>query len=68
MTVSRDTKIFICGEVFPGCAHKCCGESDTEVLIQTARHLRAEHGLREISPELLEKIRAAIHSKTAAAS
>ncbi len=68
MAVTRESKTFICGEVFPGCAHKCSGESDTEVLIQTAQHLRADHGMREISPEMLQKIRAATHSKAAAAS
>ncbi len=68
MTGNRETKTFICDEVFPGCAHKCFGESDTEVLVHTAGHLRADHGLREISPELLERIRAAIHSTAAAAS
>lgn len=67
MTGIRETKMFICDEVFRGCAHKSYGSDDTEVLIQTARHLRMEHGLREISAELLGKIRAAIHSGSAAA-
>lgn len=68
MTGNRETKTFICAEIFPACSHKCYGHDDTEVLVQTAGHLRADHGLREISPEMLGKIRAAIHSKAAAAS
>jgi predicted small metal-binding protein len=65
---ARESKTFVCDEVFPGCPHKCSGESDTEVLVHTAGHLRADHSLREISPELLGKIRAAIHTKAAADS
>lgn len=68
MTGNRETKTFICAEIFPECPHKCYGASDTEVLVETAGHLRADHGLREISPEMLGKIRAAIHIKAAAAS
>lgn len=65
---NRETKTFICAEIFPGCRHRSYGDSDTEVLVNTAGHLRAEHGLQEIPPELLGKIRAAIHIKAAAAS
>lgn len=68
MTASAEIKMFFCQDIFRGCGHICSGESDTDMLIQIARHLRAEHGLREISPELLNKIRAALHSRSMAAS
>jgi predicted small metal-binding protein len=55
------SKIIECYRVDPssGCAHIVHGKTEEEVLHNAAEHAK-EHGIREMSPELMEKARAAI--------
>lgn len=57
-------KIIDCGEVDPssGCKHVVRGETDDEVLQKAAEHAK-EHGIREVTPELMQKVRAAIREE-----
>jgi predicted small metal-binding protein len=53
-------RVFSCGAVVPGCASTFEGESDDEILEQVSAHARAEHGMDEVPPEVVDTIRAQI--------
>jgi predicted small metal-binding protein len=55
-------KILRCGELFPGCSIEARGETEEEVLRQAAEHARRDHGLAQIEPATLAKVKAAIRS------
>jgi predicted small metal-binding protein len=51
---------FRCGQVVPGCAAEFDGSAG-QVLSEMAEHVRAEHGLPELPPEMDRAIRAHLH-------
>ncbi len=54
-------KILECAKVDPssGCNYIIRGETEEEVLLKAAEHAR-EHGIREVTPELLDRVKANI--------
>ncbi len=56
-------KFVECAKVDPssGCDHVIQGETDDEVVQRAGEHARA-HGIREVTPELLERVRANIQT------
>lgn len=53
-------KKFACGDVVPGCeATWVCSEED-DILSKVATHASVDHGLVEVSPELVAAVRANI--------
>lgn len=55
-------KEFACGDVVPGCSAKFKAPSDDEVLKLVAKHAHEDHGLTEVTPELVKAVREHIHS------
>ena len=57
-------KILECGKVDPssGCAHVVRGKDEAEVLKNAAEHAK-QHGIREMTPELMVKVKAAIRDE-----
>ena len=53
-------KEFACGKVVPGCEHVFRGESEDEILDQVSVHARDDHGMDEVPPEVVDRIRARI--------
>lgn len=53
-------KQFSCGAVVPGCTASFSAESEQEILSQVAEHARADHGMDDVPPEVVEKVRAEI--------
>lgn len=55
-------KILECTSVNPasGCKYTARGETEEEVLQQVAVHAK-EHGIHEVTAELLDKVKANIH-------
>jgi predicted small metal-binding protein len=49
--------------VVPGCAFHASAATEEDLLTQVAEHARERHGLTEISPELLAKVKAAVRSE-----
>lgn len=49
-------KRFRCGDVVPGCTATFTGD-ETEILRQVGEHAHRDHGLTEISPELVGAVR-----------
>lgn len=54
-------KEFSCGAVVPACQAVFHAPDDDGILAQVAEHARADHGLTEVPPELVEQVRANIH-------
>jgi len=56
-------KILERGKVDPssGCKHVVRGETEAEVLKNAAEHAK-EHGIRQMTPELMEKVKANIRN------
>ena len=54
-------KVLECAKVDPssGCKHVVRGETEQEVLQKAGEHAK-EHGIRDVTPELLARVRANI--------
>jgi len=57
-------KIIECAKVDPssGCTHVVRGKDEAEVLKNAAEHAK-EHGIREVTPEMMAKVKAAIRDE-----
>ena len=57
-------KVLECAQVDPssGCQHVVRGETEDEVLSKAGEHAR-EHGIREVTPELIERVKANIRDE-----
>lgn len=55
-------KEFSCGDVVPGCTAAFRAETEPALLEQVARHARDDHGLTELPPELVAKVKARIRT------
>ncbi len=51
-----------CRDVGADCDHVVRGNTEEEIFKKASEHAMAAHGMKEISPELMEKARAAIRS------
>lgn len=49
--------------VVPGCKFQADAPTEQELLGKVAAHAKADHGLTEISPDLLAKVKGAIQDK-----
>ena len=59
-------KTLACGDLVAGCAQTFRGETEEEILAQAGRHAAEAHGL-EVTPELVEQVRAQIRADDAGA-
>ena len=50
-------KQFSCGSVVPGCMATFSAETDDEILGQVAEHARADHGMEQVPPDVVEQVR-----------
>ena len=62
------SKVLRCNDLMPGCNWVGRGDSEAQVLMQAAEHAKTAHQLTDISPELLENVRGAIHDEDQAQS
>ena len=49
-----------CSDVIPGCDFVARGINDNEVIVRAARHVFAEHDMRELTPEVQRRMIEAI--------
>jgi predicted small metal-binding protein len=56
-------KVLKCKDVGMDCDFVARGETEEDVLKQAAEHAGATHGMKEMSDEVLAKVRAAIHEE-----
>ncbi len=50
-------KQFSCGSVVPGCTATFRASDDGGILQQVAAHAKAEHGMDEVPPSLVDSVR-----------
>ncbi|CAI4031900.1 hypothetical protein DNFV4_02323 [Nitrospira tepida] len=57
-------KVVECAKVDPssGCTHVVRGKTDEEVLKNAMEHAK-QHGIREVTPDLIAKVKAAIRDE-----
>jgi predicted small metal-binding protein len=53
-------KRIACGDVVPGCDFTATAATEEELLKQVTAHAAHSHGVTEVTPELAEKVKAAI--------
>lgn len=53
-------KTLRCGAIVPGCDVTLHGKSEADVLARAAEHARKAHGVTDISPAMMDKIKGAI--------
>jgi len=58
-------KILHCRDVGSDCDYVVRGATEKEVLQRAAEHAKKDHGLSEISPQMTERLRAAIRDESA---
>lgn len=49
-----------CSDVVPGCGFKAEASSEEELLKKVAKHAGEEHGLKEVTPDVLRKVKSSI--------
>lgn len=54
------TMQFGCGDVIQGCKFQVTAENEQELLQQVAAHAAAAHGVKDVTPELVARVRAAV--------
>lgn len=57
------SKAIACDRVVPGCKFTAEAATEEELLAKVAEHARKEHGVTEVTPELLAKVKAAVVAK-----
>ena len=55
--------VLACGDVISGCSAVLTGPTESELLQKVADHAEADHGITEITPDVLEAVRAAIRTE-----
>lgn len=61
-TKSHDDMHIACAAIVPECTFTADAATEDELLAKVAAHAAHDHGVTEITPELLAKVRAAIKS------
>jgi predicted small metal-binding protein len=57
-------KKIACNDVVPGCKFTASAETEEDLLKQVASHADHSHGVKEVTPELLSKVKNAIRTET----
>jgi predicted small metal-binding protein len=55
-------KTFACGDVIPGCGAHFSAADEDGIFGQAAAHAAAEHGVTDLTPELIQAVRERIVS------
>jgi predicted small metal-binding protein len=57
------TKVLKCGDVVPGCNFEMRGNSEDEILKKADEHAKTAHNMQNMPPDVLSKVRSAIHDE-----
>ena len=52
-----------CNDVVKGCSFKASAPTDKELMDKVTAHAAKEHGVKEVTPDLAAKVKAAIRSR-----
>jgi predicted small metal-binding protein len=50
-------KTFACGDIIPGCGARFTAADEDGIFAQIAGHAAADHGVTDITPELVQAVR-----------
>ena len=56
----KTTARIACNDVVPGCGFTVSADSEEELIEKVAAHAAHDHGVAEVTPELVAKVKAAI--------
>jgi predicted small metal-binding protein len=56
-------KVLKCGDVVPGCEADIKADSEHDVLPKGAEHAKTAHHMESIPPDVLSKVKGAIHDE-----
>lgn len=59
------SKLLRCADVVGNCDFVARGDSEEDILRQAASHAQSAHNIREITPEVAAKVKAAIRDEAA---
>ncbi len=51
-----------CADLMPGCTFVVTGATEDEVVRKAAQHAKERHNIKEITPDLAKKVKAAIRT------
>jgi predicted small metal-binding protein len=54
------SKQFACGQIVPDCAFTADAATEEELLQHVAAHAAHDHGITELTPDLVERVKSAI--------
>lgn len=57
------SKVIKCRDIGMQCDFVARGETEQEVLAKAGMHAKNDHGMTEIPPEVMEKVKAAVHDE-----
>ena len=63
MPESKEVMHIACASIVPGCAFTASAATEEELMKKVAAHAAHDHGIREVTPELAAKVKAAIKSR-----
>jgi predicted small metal-binding protein len=65
MPTSQNTeaKYIACAQIVPDCPFTASAATEEELIQKVAAHAAHDHGVTEITPELAEKVKAAIKNR-----
>jgi predicted small metal-binding protein len=52
-----------CADVMPGCPFEATAPTEEDLMKQVVTHAHDAHGVTEVTPELAEKVKAAIRTR-----
>lgn len=58
-----EAKVIACAEIVPECPFTASAATEEELLQKVAAHAAHDHGMTEITPELAERVKAAIKNR-----
>jgi predicted small metal-binding protein len=56
-------KALHCDDLMKGCDFVARGDTEDEVMQKAAAHAKNDHGMQSISPEMVQKVKAAIRDE-----
>jgi predicted small metal-binding protein len=56
-------KHMACSDIVPGCTFTAEAETEGELLQKVATHAREAHGIEEVTPDLLAKVKSKIRDE-----
>jgi predicted small metal-binding protein len=57
------SKHIACDDIVRGCGFTATATSEDELMKQVTRHAECDHGVKEVTPELAAKVKAAIKDR-----